>query len=78
MFLSVVTHHVIFKVFGKHLYVVVLVKRAVNMINIKRLDPLLYFLGIVSDGFLIVLVLNSLTNMGAYVPNFLMSSVIGK
>ncbi len=60
MFLSVATHHhhVIFKVFDKRLYVVVLVKRAGNMINIKWLDPLLYCLGIVSDCFLVVLVLS--------------------
>ncbi len=58
MFLSVATHHVIFKVFGKRLYVGVLGKRAGNMINIKQLDPLLYCLGIVCDVSLVVLVLN--------------------
>ena len=58
MFLSVATHCVIFKVFVKRLYVVVLGKRAGNMINIKQLDPLLYCLEIVSDISLVVLVLN--------------------
>ena len=78
MFLSVATRHVIFKVFGKHLYVVVLGKRAGNMINIKRLDSLLYCLGIVSDGFLVVLVLSaiSLTAIGACECQFLTSLVV--
>jgi hypothetical protein len=58
MFLSVATHRVIFKVFVKRLYVVVLGKRAGNMINIKQLDSLLYCLEIVSDISLVVLVLN--------------------